>query len=228
VLEGVDFAIAPGEHVAITGPSGGGKTTLAKLLLGLVEPEAGELLIDGKPLATFGYRNYRDQVGAVLQEDSLFVGSLADNIALFDETPDMERIAAAARAAAIHDDIEAMPMGYDTLIGDMGSALSGGQKQRLLLARALYRQPRMLVMDEGTSHLDAAREQMVNQAVGELGITRVIIAHRLETIVSATRILAVDGGRVFDVTDRYDRFRDGTYPRAPTVEAAAPAPIEGD
>lgn len=212
VLDDINLVVEPGELVAITGPSGGGKTTLAKLLLSLFEPEEGEVLIDGKPLHKFGYRNFREQIAAVLQEDSLFVGSLADNIALFDDEPDMERIEVAARAAAIHDDILAMPMGYDTLIGDMGSALSGGQKQRLLLARALYRQPRMLVMDEGTSHLDAAREQMVNAAVAELGITRIIIAHRLETIISAPRILAVEEGRLADVTQRYERFRNAPRP----------------
>jgi ATP-binding cassette, subfamily B, bacterial CvaB/MchF/RaxB len=209
VLEDINLVVEPGELVAITGPSGGGKTTLSKVLLSLIEPDEGELLVDGKPLHKFGYRNFREQIAAVLQEDSLFVGSLAENIALFDDEPDMERVAAAACAAAIHDDIEAMPMGYDTLVGDMGSALSGGQKQRLLLARALYRQPRLLVMDEGTSHLDAAREQMVNAAVAKLGITRIIIAHRLETIISATRILSVDKGRLSDVSDRYERFRNG-------------------
>lgn len=209
VLDDINLVVEPGELIAITGPSGGGKTTLAKVLLSLIEPDEGELLIDGKPLHKFGYRNFREHIAAVLQEDSLFVGSLADNIALFDDEPEMERIQAAARAAALHDDIAAMPMGYDTLIGDMGSALSGGQKQRLLLARALYRQPRLLVMDEGTSHLDAARERMVNAAVADLGITRIIIAHRIETIVSAPRILAVEAGRLTDVTDRYAQFRDG-------------------
>ncbi len=214
VLDDINLVVEPGELVAITGPSGGGKTTLVKVLLSLIEPEEGELLIDGKPLHKFGYRNFREQIAAVLQEDSLFVGSLADNIALFDDEPDMERIQVAARAAAIHDDIAVMPMAYNTLIGDMGSALSGGQKQRLLLARALYRQPRMLVMDEGTSHLDVAREQMVNAAIAELGITRIIIAHRIETIISAPRILAVDQGRITDVTERYKRFRNGPWGHA--------------
>jgi len=209
VLDNISFAVQPGEFVAITGPSGGGKTTIAKLLLGLLEPDEGQVLVDGKPLGEFGYRNFREQIAAVLQEDSLFVGSLADNIALFADEPDKERIETAATAAAIHDDIMAMPMDYDTLIGDMGSALSGGQKQRLLLARALYRQPRLLVLDEGTSHLDAAREQMVNKAVGDLGITRIIIAHRLETILSASRIFAVDQGRIADVTENYAPLRSG-------------------
>jgi ATP-binding cassette subfamily B protein RaxB len=191
VLNGVDLMVEPGDHIAITGPSGGGKSTLVKILLGLIEPNEGEVVIDGRPLAKFGYRNYREQVAAVLQEDSVFAGSLAENIALFDNAPDMERVFTSAQTAALHDDISAMPMGYNTLVGDMGSSLSGGQKQRLLLARALYRQPRVLVMDEGTSHLDPAREQIVNAAIAQLGITRVIIAHRLETIISAQMILAV-------------------------------------
>ena len=151
MLDGVDLGVAPGDHVAITGPSGGGKSTLVKILLGLLEPDGGELLVDGVPLARFGHKNYHGQIAAVLQDDHLFAGSLADNIALFDDAPDMERIAAGADAAAIHDDIVRMPMGYETLVGDMGSTLSGGQKQRVLLARALYREPRVLV--DGRRHL---------------------------------------------------------------------------
>ena len=166
------------------------------------------MLIDGRPLSSFGYKNYRAQIAAVLQDDSLFVGSLAENIAMFAEESDMGRITAAAKAASIHDDIEAMPMRYETLVGDMGSTLSGGQKQRLLLARALFRRPRVLVIDEGTSHLDQAREKLVNEAVAALGITRIIVAHRLETIVSANRVYAVDNGRISEVTHMYDALRE--------------------
>lgn len=194
VLRGVDLAVGPGEHVAITGPSGGGKSTLVKIVLGLVEPDSGELLVDGQPLSRFGHQAFHGQVAGVLQDDHLFAGSIAENIALFDESPDMGRILEAANAAAIHDDIAAMPMGYETLVGDMGSTLSGGQKQRVLLARALYRKPVLLVMDEGTSHLDSAHEARVNAAIAGLGITRIIIAHRAETIASADRVYVLDGG----------------------------------
>ncbi|MCO4092881.1 MAG: peptidase domain-containing ABC transporter [Sphingorhabdus sp.] len=199
VLEGVNLVVEPGEHVAITGPSGGGKSTFVKLLLGLVEPDAGDVLVDGLPLARFGYKSFHSQIAAVMQEDSLFAGSLADNIALFDESIDMERVIAAAVAASIHDDISRMPMQYETLVGDMGSTLSGGQKQRVLLARALYRQPKILIMDEGTAHLDTAHEQAVNAAIGAMGITRIIIAHRKETIAAANRILVMVGGKLHDL-----------------------------
>lgn len=192
ILNGVNLTVEPGEHVAITGPSGGGKSTLAKILLGLLEPDSGEVLIDGIPLREFGYKNYHEQIGSVLQEDSLFAGSLADNISLFDDMPSPERIESAAKAATLHDDIMAMPMGYDSLVGDMGSTLSGGQKQRVFLARAFYREPSLLVIDEGTSHLDSERERAVNRAIGEFGVTRIIIAHRLETIAQAGKVYRVE------------------------------------
>jgi ATP-binding cassette, subfamily B, bacterial CvaB/MchF/RaxB len=196
ILDGVNLAVEAGEHVAITGPSGGGKSTLVKLLLGLVEPDSGEVLVDGLPINRFGHKSFHAQVAAVLQEDNLFGGSLADNIALFDENVDMQRVMGAAMAASIHDDITRMPMQYETLVGDMGSTLSGGQKQRVLLARALYRQPKILVMDEGTAHLDMMHEQVVNAAIGAMGITRIIIAHRRETIKAAKRIMVMDNGKL--------------------------------
>lgn len=203
VLEGLNLTVDQGEFVAITGPSGGGKSTLVKLLLGLVEPENGEILIDGLPLNRFGYKSFHSQVAAVLQGDSLFAGTLADNIALFDESVDMESVVDAAIAASIHDDITHMPMKYETLVGDMGSTLSGGQKQRVLLARALYRRPKILVMDEGTAHLDTEHEQAVNQAISAMGITRIIIAHRKETIEAAERILVLNERKLHEAMQRF-------------------------
>lgn len=196
VLDDVNLSIDPGEHLVVTGTSGGGKSTLVKVLLGLVEPVSGEVLIDGIPLAQFGHQSYHEQIGAVLQEDTLFLGSLSFNISLFDDKPDEERLIAAATAAAIHDDIMRMPMTYDTLVGDMGSTLSGGQKQRVLLARALYRRPRLLVLDEGTAHLDAEHEATVNRSIDALGITRIMIAHRQETIAAASRVVRIEKGRI--------------------------------
>ncbi len=194
VLQGVNLQVAAGESIAITGPSGGGKSTLLQILLGLAEPTSGEVLVDGLALRLFGHRSYHGQVAAVLQDDTLFGGSLSENISLFDEHSDLTRIRDCARAAAIDDDIMAMAMGYETLVGEMGSALSGGQKQRVLLARALYRAPRILIMDEGTSHLDDVREREVNRAIASMGITRIIVAHRKETIASAERVYHLDKG----------------------------------
>jgi ATP-binding cassette subfamily B protein RaxB len=194
LFENLNLLIESGEHVAITGPSGIGKSTLLKVLLGLLEPVAGELRIDGTPITSFGYQNYHVQIAAILQDDNLLVGSLAENIALFDEEPDFNRIIEAAYLASIHDEILAMPMQYHTLVGDLGTTISGGQKQRVLLARALYRQPKILIMDEGTSHLDLANEQRVNHAVRNLGITRVIVAHRPETVRAADRVYALKDG----------------------------------
>ncbi|MBU0556407.1 MAG: peptidase domain-containing ABC transporter [Alphaproteobacteria bacterium] len=193
VLRGVNLVIEPGDHVAITGPSGSGKSTLAKIILGLVDPTQGDVLVDGRRLPDFGRRAFRQHVAAVLQDDVLYAGSIADNVAAFGEV-DVERLNDCLRAAAIFDDIEAMPMRAETLVGDMGSTLSGGQRQRILLARALYREPALLLLDEGTAHLDLAHEAMVNRAIGELGITRLIIAHRPETIAAAERVVRMENG----------------------------------
>jgi ATP-binding cassette, subfamily B, bacterial CvaB/MchF/RaxB len=193
VLNGVDLHIREGEHVAITGPSGGGKTTLSRILLGLTEPGSGEVLIDGIPLARYGRRAFREHVAAVLQDDVLFAGTIADNVADF-EPIDEVRLTEALKAAAIAEDIEDLPMRHLTLVGDMGSTLSGGQLQRILLARALYRRPKLLVMDEGTAHLDAEHEALVNVAISSMGITRVVIAHRRETLAAADRVVRLEGG----------------------------------
>ncbi len=196
VLRDCSFSIAPGESVAIIGASGGGKTTLVKLLLGLLKPSEGSIHVGGHDLHKLGARNVRAIVGAVMQDDQLFAGSIADNIGFFDPEFDLGRVEQAARLAAVHDDIAAMPMGYHGLIGDMGSSLSGGQKQRIILARALYRQPKLLFLDEATSHLDVGNEQLVNAAIRRLDVTRVIVAHRPETIASADRVLVMEQGRI--------------------------------
>ncbi len=193
VLRHVNLTIAAGEHIAIVGPSGCGKSTLVKILLGLIEPSEGNVLIGGLPLRQIGLSNWRRQLGAVMQDDLLFAGSIQDNIANFDECIDLAKVQAAAHLAAVLDDIVKMPMGLHSLIGDMGSSMSGGQKQRILLARALYKEPRVLVLDEATSHLDVLRERQVNEAVSRLALTRVIIAHRPETIAMAERVVDLAG-----------------------------------
>lgn len=196
VLDCVSLKIAPGESVALVGPSGCGKTTLVNVLLGVLDPTDGQVRIGGVDVNRLGLRRLRALVGTVLQDDVLFAGSIADNISFFDPGADTQWIVECARLAAVHDDIVAMPMGYNTLVGDMGTVLSGGQKQRVLLARALYKRPGILVLDEATSHLDLQREQQVNVAVSALRMTRIIVAHRPETIASAERVVMLRDGRI--------------------------------
>jgi ATP-binding cassette subfamily B protein RaxB len=191
VIAGFDLDVAPGECVALAGPSGAGKTTLLKILAGLLRPTAGAVLIDDVPLQAIGLEAYRAQIGCVLQEDRLFAGSIAENIAGFSPSPDPELIQQVARFAAIHEEIVRMPMGYETLVGDMGSSLSGGQMQRVVLARALYRGPRILLLDEATSHLDEENERSINEAIRRLPISRVIVAHRRSTLDMADRIVPI-------------------------------------
>jgi ATP-binding cassette, subfamily B, bacterial CvaB/MchF/RaxB len=196
VIADCSFSVEPGESVAIVGPSGGGKTTLMKLMLGLLVPTDGKILVGGLDIQKLGIDRYRRLVGTVMQDDQLFAGSIGDNISFFDPAPDQGAIERFARLAAVHEDIAAMPMAYNTLIGDMGAALSGGQKQRILLARALYKQPRILLLDEATSALDVQKEKAVNEAIRSLRLTRIVIAHRPETIASARRVIVLQGGRV--------------------------------
>lgn len=199
ILKDANFRIEAGESVAVVGASGAGKTTLLKIALGLLKPTEGEVLYGGQRIQHLGVQNFRRQIGTVMQEDVLLTGSLADNIAFFDVQPDRERIQACAQMAQLHDDICRMPMGYETLVGDLGSGLSGGQKQRLLLARALYKQPRVLALDEATSHLDIANERAVTAAIAHMQLTRLVIAHRPETIAGAQRVVQLKGGQVVDV-----------------------------
>jgi ATP-binding cassette, subfamily B, bacterial CvaB/MchF/RaxB len=193
VIDGLSLAVRAGESVALIGPSGCGKTTLLKIMLGQLEPVEGEVLIGGMPLKQLGLAYYRSLIGTVMQNDRLFAGSLADNICFFDPTPDQAQIEHCAKLARIHEPITKMPMGYNTLIGDMGSTLSGGQTQRLLLARALYKQPSLLFLDEATSHLDIQLEKQISEEIAQLPLTRIVIAHRPETIAASGRV--IDLGR---------------------------------
>ncbi|RFP10448.1 peptidase domain-containing ABC transporter [Duganella sp. BJB488] len=196
IFHNLNLSIPAGECIAITGPSGCGKTTLMKLLLGLLEPTSGDVLIGGINLRQLGLSNYRQMLGTVMQDDTLFSGSLNDNICFFTAAPDLARIEYCAKMAAVHMEISQMPMGFNTLIGDIGSGLSGGQRQRILLARALYRDPKILVLDEATSHLDVWNEQLVNAAIKEIPLTRVIVAHRPETIAMARRVVVLQQGTI--------------------------------
>jgi ATP-binding cassette subfamily B protein RaxB len=159
-------------------------------------PDSGEIRVGGQPLRQVGLRAWRDMIGTVMQDDRLFAGSITDNISFFDADVDPDWVEECARIAAVKDDIKAMPMGFHTLIGDMGASLSGGQRQRILLARALYKRPKILFLDEATSALDVDREREVNQAIKQLDLTRIIVAHRPETIASATRVIVMHDGKV--------------------------------
>ncbi len=196
VVKDLSFVIEAGESVAIAGPSGCGKTTLLKLMLGIHAPNSGEIRIGGVPMAQLGLRSWRDMIGTVMQDDQLFGGSIIDNICFFDPQPDIEWVEECARMASVNEEVEAMPMGFHTLIGDMGASISGGQKQRILLARALYKRPKILFLDEATSALDVDRERLVNQAIRQLELTRVIVAHRPETVASAHRVIVLKDGHV--------------------------------
>lgn len=213
VLAGLDLTIPAGQSVAIAGPSGCGKTTLVNLLLGVYRPHAGHIRIGGMALDQMGVDHWRAQVGTVMQDDVLFAGSIADNIAFFDSRPERDWIEQCARLASIHDDIVRMPMAYQSLVGDMGTTLSGGQKQRVLLARALYRRPKVLLLDEATSHLDMAREAEVGRAIATMALTRIVVAHRPQTLASVDRVVEMADGRIVrDETARQFAARLGLVP----------------
>ncbi len=199
VLRNVNLRIEAGESIAITGPSGGGKTTMLKIVLGLLEPVEGEVLYGGVSIRDLGLGNYRRQIGTVMQEDGLLTGSLRDNISFFDRSADDGAVIAAAEAAQVHQEICRMPMGYQTLVGDMGAGLSGGQRQRVLLARAIFKRPRVLALDEATSHLDVSNERAVSAALAGMNVTRLMIAHRPETIAGAQRVVQLREGSLIEV-----------------------------
>ena len=199
VLHGLDLAVAAGESVAIVGPSGCGKSTLLNIVLGTLAPTGGDVLIGGLPLAQLDHDLLRRTVASVVQNDCLFAGTIGENISFFDAHADRARIEECAQLAAIHAEITSLPMAYNTLVGFMGSTLSAGQQQRILLARALYARPSILILDEATSHLDVQREAAVCAALRKLAITRIVVAHRPQTAATADRIVRLEAGRLVPV-----------------------------
>ncbi|MBL8882694.1 MAG: peptidase domain-containing ABC transporter [Hyphomicrobium sp.] len=216
VLEDVNLEIEPGDYVAIQGPSGGGKTTLLKLLLGLNQPSEGAIELDGHRATAERWRSWRNEIGVVAQDDRLLSGTLADNIAGFDPDLDMEKVIAAATAAQVHADIMRTPMQYLSLVGDMGSTLSGGQRQRVLLARALYRNPKILILDEGTANLDEQNEALIADLIDEMQITRIVVAHRPALLRRAKRVFSVSNRKLLCIE------RGDTAERLVPVPAAEP------
>ncbi|TLU67474.1 peptidase domain-containing ABC transporter [Thalassotalea litorea] len=197
LLKNINLTVAAGESIAITGPSGVGKSTLMKIMLGLLQPTSGSVLHDGQDITQIGLLNYRRLIAGVLQDDTLLSGSIADNICFFDPNPNLLRIEQCARAASIHNEIAKMTMGYNSVIADMGTSLSGGQMQRILLARALYKQPVILFMDEATSHLDCTNEKLISEQFSLLKMTRVTIAHRQETLDWAETLYEINDGTLY-------------------------------
>jgi ATP-binding cassette subfamily B protein RaxB len=192
IFSELDITILPGESVAIVGPSGSGKTTLMKVLCGLFTPDNGKVEVNGIDIEQLGVNNYHKMIACVMQDDKLFSGSIRENICGFAHDVDEDWMQECTRASYLHEVIMRMPMGYETLIGELGEGLSGGQKQRLFIARAIYKKPGLLFMDEATSALDKESEDIVNQAIKGLSITRVIIAHRETTIASVDRVIYLD------------------------------------
>jgi ATP-binding cassette, subfamily B, bacterial len=197
-LQNVSFKIAAGQKVAVVGPTGSGKSTLARLLLAFYLPTRGQIYYDGMPLDNLDYRTLRRQFGVVLQEAVLFTGSIRENITFNNQKASLADVVRAAQQAAVHDDILAMPMGYETVVAEAGNTLSGGQRQRLALARALIGAPSVLLLDEATSHLDAVTEARVHENLRNLACTCLVIAHRLSTIQDADLILVMNQGQIVE------------------------------
>lgn len=212
VLHDINLTIRAGQKVALVGRTGSGKSTLGKLLLGLYLPTSGQILYDNFPLANMDYQDVRRQFGVVMQDTAIFSGSVRQNISLHDPDMKMEAIVQAARLAVIHDDVARMPMGYETMVSEGGSALSGGQRQRLAIARAIAHKPAILLLDEATSHLDVLTEQQVEHNLHHVACTQIIIAHRLSTIRDADLIIVLDQGRIVEKGSHFELMvRNGYY-----------------
>ncbi|MDI1261313.1 peptidase domain-containing ABC transporter [Aquabacterium sp.] len=202
VLDDISMTLHSGQAIAVVGPSGCGKSTLLKVLSGQVTPESGEVLVNGVSISRIGSEAFRSVLGTVFQDDQLFTCSIYDNIAMNDTEATPEKVMLAARQACIHEDILRMPMDYQTLVGGMGATLSGGQKQRMLLARALYKQPRFLLLDEYTSHLDFETERHVQEAINHLGCGRFIITHRQHSLSEGDEIHVLSGGKLIKLVEQ--------------------------
>src|SRR5215472_12765529 len=216
VLDNVSLEIPAGTCIGIVGPSGSGKSTLIKLILGLETPQQGSILLDGVPIEKVHRQVWRERFGTVMQDDTLLAGSINQNIAFFDSRIDMDRVRAVAQAAAVHDEIDAMPMEYGTMVGDMGMQVSGGQRQRILIARALYREPQILLFDEGTANLDAESEREIAEVLGNLALTRIVVAHRSHLLTVSDIIYEIRDGRISRLSNANGRFsqRESDQPLA--------------
>lgn len=227
VLKEISLSIGAGQRVAIVGRSGSGKSTLGHLLLRLYEPSAGAIRFDGRDARQWSLREFRQQFGVVLQDPFLFSGSIRQNLALHAPDISMDRLRAVARLAAIDEEIDAMPMGYETHVAEDASTISGGQRQRLALARALAPNPSILLLDEATSHLDPVTELMLDANLNTLPCTRIVIAHRLSTVRNADLIIVLDAGRIVE-RGTHDELlrRNGHYAALVRTQDSPPFPIK--